>query len=260
MSELSQAAAPWTLEAAERWLSRPRLQRYLEPSGQDLDLAIRLYQWNTKTSAAAMVELAHLEVAMRNAYVSRLSAKYPDWLSPSSKLWRRRIGNSARQVAQQQANDTTLDRLEEAENGLRHNKKTPDRIVANTSLGLWCNLTDQYREPTIWTPILSSVYPPGTKRGQVHRMALNVNGFRNRVAHHEPLFSQTTALGKRVTEICILHALIDPFSADHVFRDQLQRLVTACPVPGLVQWPESLNRPPSNMLMARSRHAGSQDD
>lgn len=249
MDELSQVEGSWTLDAAERWLSRPRLQRYLDPSGQELELALRLYRWNTATSTAAMVELAHLEVAMRNAYVHRLSAKHPDWLSPSSKLWSRRIGNSARQVDQQKANETTLDRLEEAENGLRHNK-TPDRIVANTSLGLWCNLTDQHREPTIWTPMLSSAYPPGTKRGPVHRMALNVNTFRNRVAHHEPLFSNTTALGERVREVRILHALIDPFSADHVFSDQLQRLVTACPVPRLVKWPDSLNRRPSSLLMA----------
>lgn len=61
-------------------------------------------------------------------------------------------------------------------------------------------------------------------------MALNINTFRKRVAHHEPLFS-----------------------------DRLQRFVVRCPVPGLVQWPEPLNQLPSNMLMARSRYAGSQD-
>lgn len=247
MDEPSQAEGSWTLDAAERWLSRPRLQRYLDPTGQDLDLARRLYRWNTATSAAAMVELAHLEVAMRNAYVRRLSARFPDWLSPSSALWSRRIGNPARQADQQRANDATLDRLEEAERGLRHNR-TPDRIVANTSLGLWCNLTDSHREPTIWTPILSTAYPPGTKRGPVHRMALNVNSFRNRVAHHEPLFSKTTALGDRVREVRILHALLDPFSADRTFSDQLQRLVSNCPVPGLVRWPEPLNHRPSTLL------------
>ena len=190
---------------------------------------MRLYQWNTETSAAAMVELSHLEVAMRNAYVRRLSAKYPDWLSPSSKLWSRRIGDSKRRSGQQKPNEITLTRLKDAERGLRHSK-TPDRIVANTSLGLWCNLTDSSRESTTWTPILRSVYPPGTQRGEVHRMALNINTFRKRVAHHEPLFS-----------------------------DRLQRFVVRCPVPGLVQWPEPLNQLPSNMLMARSRYAGSQD-
>lgn len=219
---------------------------------------MRLYQWNTETSAAAMVELSHLEVAMRNAYVRRLSAKYPDWLSPSSKLWSRRIGDSKRRSGQQKPNEITLSRLKDAERGLRHSK-TPDRIVANTSLGLWCNLTDSSRESTTWTPILRSVYPPGTQRGEVHRMALNINTFRKRVAHHEPLFSKTTALGERVREVRKLHALNDPFSADRLFSDRLQRLVARCLVPGLVQWPEPLNQLPSNMLMARSRHAENHD-
>ena len=69
---------------------------------------------------------------MRNAYVRRLSTEFPDWLSPSSTLWRRHIGNPARRASQQRANDATLGRLEEAARGVRH-CATPDRIVANTS-------------------------------------------------------------------------------------------------------------------------------
>lgn len=249
MGDVGQVVGAWTLDTAVKWLSRPRLQRYLDPAGQDLDLAMRLYQWNTATSAAAMVELAHLEVAMRNAYVRRISVKYPDWLSPTSKLWTCQIGNARRRLNQQRANEITLSRLKEAERGLGPNK-TPDRIVANTTLGLWCNLTDQHREPTIWTPLLSSAYPAGTKRGPLHRMALNVNKFRNRVAHHEPLFSKTTAFSERIREVRILHALLDSFSADRVFNDRLQRLVEECPVSGLVQWPKSLNRRPSSLLKA----------
>ena len=249
MGDVDQAVGSWTLDAAVKWLSRPRLQRYLDPAGQDLDLAMRLYQWNTATSAAAMVELAHLEVAMRNAYVRRISVRYPDWLSPTSKLWTRQIGNAKRRGAQGNANTKTLASLERARRGLKCGV-TPDRIIANVTFGLWCSLTDQYREPTIWTPMLRHAYPPGTKRGKVHRMARNVNAFRNRVAHHEPLFSKTTAFSERIREVRVLHALLDSFSADRVFNDRLQRLVEACPVSGLVQWPTSLNRRPSSLLKA----------
>lgn len=247
MGENSQGVSGWSLDAAERWLSHHRLQRYLQPSKQNLDLAMLLYRWNAVTSGAAMVELAHLEVAMRNAYSRCLTAKFSDWLSPSSRLWSRRVGNPARQADQQRANDVTLDRLEEAERGVRRNA-TPDKIIANTSFGLWCNLTDSHREPTIWTPLISGAYPPGTQRGGVHRIALNVNAFRNRIAHHEPLFTNTTAFSARVREVRVLHALLDPFSADHMFSEQLGNLVARCPVAGLVDWPEPLNGSPSTLL------------
>lgn len=239
--------AAWTLEAAERWLSHQRLQRYLQPAANDLDLAMRLYQWNASTSAAAMVEVAHLEVAMRNAYTRRLSITYPDWLDQSSRLWTRRIGNSARQSDQRRANELTVTRLEQAKRGVRH-VATPDRIIANTTFGLWCHLTDPHREPTLWTPIISGAYPAATKRGAVHRMAMNVMAFRNRIAHHEPLFTNTTAFSARVREVRLLHALLDSFSADRMYNDQLGNLVVGCPVPGLLQWPEPLSRRPSGLL------------
>jgi len=65
---------PWL----ERWLSTPRLQRYLDATGNDRERALSLYDWNARISAAALRDLAHLEVGLRNAYDAALSATSAD--------------------------------------------------------------------------------------------------------------------------------------------------------------------------------------
>jgi hypothetical protein len=61
---MSSSTGPWV----EQWLSRPRLGTYLRSAGNDQDRALALYEWNAELSAAVMRDLAHLEVALRNAY------------------------------------------------------------------------------------------------------------------------------------------------------------------------------------------------
>jgi hypothetical protein len=50
------------------WLGTPRLGRYLTAAGGDRALALALYEWNAQISSALQRDLAHLEVALRNAY------------------------------------------------------------------------------------------------------------------------------------------------------------------------------------------------
>ncbi|MGH3849102.1 MAG: hypothetical protein ACRDRT_05270, partial [Pseudonocardiaceae bacterium] len=61
---------PW----AEAWLSPPRFGVYLAAAGQDRHLALQLYEWNAIVSAAFHRDLAHLEVALRNAYDAAISS------------------------------------------------------------------------------------------------------------------------------------------------------------------------------------------
>ncbi|CAM3152875.1 hypothetical protein NODU109028_00225 [Nocardioides dubius] len=63
-----QASQALTLSDAQAWLSTPRLQGYLGASHHDLALALALYRWNSVTTGAALAEVGHLEVALRNAY------------------------------------------------------------------------------------------------------------------------------------------------------------------------------------------------
>jgi hypothetical protein len=149
--------APLVREDALRWLGRARFQRYLDAAGNDGRTAVALYAWNAAVAAMALTEVWHLEVALRNAYHRELSAEYPDWVRSGSALWLRRSGDQRRRDAQTDANDRTLDYLADA------GGDTPisvDNVIARTSLGMWCNITDQHREPTLWTNMLSRADPP----------------------------------------------------------------------------------------------------
>lgn len=227
---MSTDSNPSTLtgNAARRWLGGPRLGRYLGPSSGDLTRAVNLYRWNSATAAAAAIDLGHLEVAIRNAYDRQLWGRFPDWLNSSSALWQVQAGDEARRSRQRQENDRTLDALDEARRGLRH--LTSGHVIANTSFGLWCSMTDPHREPTLWTPMLRHAYPGGTTRGVAHELTAKCNGFRNRVAHNEPVFTRSTALAQRVREMRLLHALIDPESANWAFTySQVVKMMDRCP-------------------------------
>lgn len=52
----------WVLE----WLSSPRLQTYLDASGNNLQRALRLYEWNIDLGQTLMKDIAFFEVALRN--------------------------------------------------------------------------------------------------------------------------------------------------------------------------------------------------
>jgi hypothetical protein len=63
-------------------LSRPRFAVYLAAAGNiDRRLALNLYEWNTAVSATFLHDLAHLEVALRNAYDTAIVANTPAGLS-----------------------------------------------------------------------------------------------------------------------------------------------------------------------------------
>lgn len=200
---------------------------------------MKLYEWNALTAGTALVEVGYLEVAMRNAYVRNIHHRFPDWMSPSSPFWARRIGDANRKRAQEKANQISLKRLDEAERYLR-GPRTPERIIANTSLGFWVSLTDSEREPTMWTNILSDAYPAKTSRGEVHRLATNINDFRNRLTHHEPLFSKPHALCMHVLEVRQLHTLLHPESAQRMLRPHTKNIISQCPIPGLIKGAERL--------------------
>lgn len=58
-----------TREWAGLWLSEERLAPYLEACGGDADRAVELHEWNISLAQVLMRDVAHREVAMRNAYV-----------------------------------------------------------------------------------------------------------------------------------------------------------------------------------------------
>lgn len=231
--------------AVAAWLSEPRLNRYLR-AARTLTGALTLYRWNSVVSAAALIELGNLEVAMRNTYDRALSTE-DDWLDERSRTWTRRTGDPRRRQIQTEKNDQSLDMLAEAKK--RASGHTHGHIIAATSFGLWSSLTDQNREPTLWTPYLHAAYPKGTKRATVHEMAHHALSLRNRLAHLEPVFTRPTALAERMREVWLLHAMLEPQSADWCHANSLLRSVaTKCPVGRVFRWTDQTDGRPSAWL------------
>jgi hypothetical protein len=178
------------LDALVASLSPERIATYMAAAGGDRARAMRLYTWNTAVSAAFYGPLQGLEVAVRNAMHRALTAKY-------GAAW--------------YDNDTcgfdagTLNRIAGAKNDLRRDGYPVDspHLVAALPFGFWVALLGRggrsaalgapkrNYEMTLWRPCLYRAFPHARSgRAQVHQPLDYLRTFRNRIAHHEPIFTR----------------------------------------------------------------------
>lgn len=69
-----------------KWLSAARWQPYLAYCDGDERRALALYEWNLRLVGAVLHDVAHVEVAIRNAYDQAFSAHWSgdnSWLLDS---------------------------------------------------------------------------------------------------------------------------------------------------------------------------------
>jgi hypothetical protein len=183
---------PWL----ERWLSAPRLERYLQATGDDRERALRLYDWNARISAALLRDLAHFEVAVRNAYDGALLAATPagsvHWTFASAVVFppvyrtKRLRGGSTQQADINRKPREILDAAVVAAGG---SSASPGKVIANLSFGFWRYLSSKAHEKTLWVPYLHTAFSAKTNRVDIDTRVGRLHGLRNRVAHHEPLLS-----------------------------------------------------------------------
>jgi hypothetical protein len=175
------------INALERALSPERLSTYLTAVGQDHAAALRLYVWNTQISAALYSPLQALEIIIRNAFHRELSTTYgPAWY------------DSARVPLTPAARARVADAKEAVRRAGR--PLDPGRIIAELSFGFWERLVThgpQGRlnyEMALWRPALHRAFPNSRRRrADVHRPLPGLRDLRNRIAHHEPIFSRNLA-------------------------------------------------------------------
>ncbi|MGO1319583.1 MAG: hypothetical protein ACTII7_03770 [Galactobacter sp.] len=224
------------LDAAQatRWLSAPRYRRYLGVANGDHDLAMETYLWNSRVAAAGIVDVGHLEVAVRNAYDRELTRRFPDWaVEPKSSLFHLEQGVQRARAQQLRRNQTSMARITDAKRGLSASP-THAEVVAALTFGFWSNLTVGERTPTLWNPMLHRAFPKGTKRARVHELVARVVKFRNRLAHNEPVFSTRTGLKDRLGEVQELFELIDPDAYAYVAEHStLGTALSSSPISGL---------------------------
>lgn len=190
--------------------------------------------WNSRVVAAGIVDVGHLEVAVRNAFDRELTRRFPDWaINPQSPLFGLEQGVQRARAQQRRRNQASLARITDAKRGLS-SAPTHAEVVAALTFGFWSNLTVGERTPTLWNPILHRAFPKGTRRARVHDLVTRVVKFRNRLAHNEPVFSTHTGLEDRLVEVQELFKLIDPDAYAYVaWHSTLDAAITSCPIPEL---------------------------
>ena len=178
-------------------LSCPRLTKYREEAkkfshktkGEEIEIALRFYTWNTALSAAFYGPLQALEIALRNAVNEQMKASFGEtWYSNTSKI---KLNNIS--VKQIDHAITELQREWGDARRIKSNRKrkiyTIDNIIAELSFGFWTGLFIRDYQETLWKPVLHKAFPHEIlSRGKVYKRLKPLNIFRNRIAHHEPIF------------------------------------------------------------------------
>lgn len=211
----------------EDWLGAPRFQKYLDTCQGDRSLALELYEWNVSLGQALMRDIAHFEIALRNAYnnaVSRNWSGRDHWLldaeSPAvMPIWRIKRDKSGLK----RGSDVNFFNRRSVDSAIRKCggvNATPGHVIAELSFGFWSSLTSAANEKSIWVPYLHHAYPQGTDRGPVDKSISAINKVRNRIAHHEPIFDRqrTPELDPGVVSTSILTTLglLNQDAAAHV--------------------------------------------
>ena len=168
--------APWV----ETWLTTPRFAKYIKASGNDLQRALDLYQWNTALNAVFLHDFAHFEVALRNAldkalcdlvgpslcwvdqatmnvlFAANIKTK-PNGDSYDTNEWIRSEVAKTRKKALKPDHRGTIPVFE------------PGKVIADLSLGCWVEMLHSRHEATLWVPALHKAFAPGTDRKKLYK-------------------------------------------------------------------------------------------
>lgn len=175
---------PAQLPALPAVIGSDRFGTYLAATAGDIAQAVRLYAWNVEVSAAFWGPLQVLEVALRNALHVRMEALFgrADWWNAP---------NVALQHAQREQVAKAVDTLTRRKPGFG-----PGHVVAELTFGFWSGLLGRGNgyEHRFWIPALRHAFPGYTgSRPALQSRTESLRLFRNRIAHHEPIFGRHLA-------------------------------------------------------------------
>lgn len=172
------------------YLSEPRMATYVSACGGDRDRALELYRANAQVSGLAFTALHYFEVILRNALDLHLRA------------WnQQKCGDEAWSLnaAPLLLNVVGLERLKAARSDAwqavgRRREPVHDDVLTQFSLGTWRFLLPSQRhqgKQQLWDEALENAFPNrhGVRADQIAQSVSIVYDFRNRVAHHEPVFA-----------------------------------------------------------------------
>ncbi len=183
MSNTSNTAySPDFLASVERTISHARLTRYMAATGNDLALALDLYEKNVAVSEALFGLLHGLEVAVRNSLHHTLSTDLgiADWYRDGLPLPWAPYRLSLTLPMKRSLSDA------------RQNIKVGapvGKLIAELTFGFWPRLVARHFDD-LWQPSLHKAFPHApVPRRVVHWRLDVIRHLRNRIAHHEPILT-----------------------------------------------------------------------
>jgi len=178
------------LHAVEAVLSQPRFQTYLVAKQGSHAKAMDLYEWNAKISNALFFPMHVCEVAIRNAASEAISAVFgQNW--PYLQAFWHTLPN---------IRGPLFNPRKELEKVAARYPNAPGKVIADLKFVFWESIFTSRFDVQIWHRHILNVLPnsgtylngmsPGDVRGQVHTSLELIRKTRNRIAHHEPVFSR----------------------------------------------------------------------
>jgi len=173
-------------ELRNKYLSRPRHNRYLNATANNKDRAKRLYNANIRLAQATHPILTQFEVVLRNSINHQLSSHFidNDWIINQKNGFMN--NNSLRH-----SNYFLKRSITKTENKL-HNRGIPitnGKIISGQTFGFWIALFLGHHYSLIeGQPLHVFVHkPPTENRASIYSKLNAIRNFRNRVNHCEPI-------------------------------------------------------------------------
>ncbi|MHB8286207.1 MAG: hypothetical protein ACYDD1_16240 [Caulobacteraceae bacterium] len=168
-------------------ISGPRFATYLRVCGNDHAAALAFYHWNLEVSAAFMVPLQICEVAVRNGVVEAIELVHgSNWPWSNGFIRSLPVPRDPRHY-----NPATNLRAVGA------NQPTVGKVVADLNFAFWEKIFTRGQDGRLWAPHFRQAFPGApaalsitAARAQAHSALFGIRLLRNRIAHHEPIFTR----------------------------------------------------------------------
>lgn len=164
-------------------LSTPRSGTYIAAAGGDTVKAVELYGWNARVSSAFMLPAHFAEVSTRNAAADVLESVYgPQW--PWSQTFEASLPNSGRYNPRRDLQNA------------RAGNQTTGKVIAELKFVFWQKLFTVRNDVRLWDPHISRAFPHAptmpvaSLRIRIYQDLDVLRRLRNRLAHHEPVFTR----------------------------------------------------------------------
>lgn len=199
---------PSQLSSFERAISKPRLNSYRGYfRTRNLEEAIGLYMWNTELSTCFSSLLSLFEITLRNRIHRAMSLRYSTRGAQQSFAWYDAIRGSLPSETKNKIDKVLIVRQGNAWVP-RVPAPSPDEVVSRVTFGFWPAILSHIDKRVNYADVIfPQIFPnhslsanPADWLVKANRTAaLNyiyeINSFRNRIAHHEPLWKFPAVYG-----------------------------------------------------------------